>query len=234
VKREPTNPHHPRRGFSLLELMIAIGIIVVLASLSLVAIQAVTAGSEARETRNVMTLLDNAVQEWERANDRSISYGVQGQPPHAVYPPRYDISERPADEASLLITDLVLLLQRQQASKDALARIPNDFLKIRESNPLKGSPTVVDPWSNESRAIVVVFPGRKRIPSDPSTIEQDEDGTIRTPIEAIAGFCRNGRIFFVSAGPDGRFGDVGAGVSTTDYKDAIDNIYSYDPIKPAP
>ncbi len=82
---------------------------------------------------------------------------------------------------------------------------------------------IFDPWN---RRIGVIFPGRAATKAEvaaaianPNTNGIDlEDGSVRTWDEQSMGICRNRKMCFVSAGPDGDFGTIG------------DNIYSYEPI----
>ena len=80
---------------------------------------------------------------------------------------------------------------------------------------------IFDPWN---RRIGVIFPGRAATKAEvaaavasPSTIDV-EDGSVRTMDEHYLGICRNRKMCFVSAGPDGDFGT------------SADNIYSYEPL----
>ena len=80
---------------------------------------------------------------------------------------------------------------------------------------------IFDPWN---RRIGVIFPGRAATKAEvaaavasPTTIDV-EDGSVRTTDEHYLGICRNRKMCFVSAGPDGDFGT------------AADNIYSYEPL----
>lgn len=63
-----------RRGFTLLELMIVIGIIVIVASLVLAVSSSVARASEERSTKNTLEVLNMAAEEYERTVDRRISY----------------------------------------------------------------------------------------------------------------------------------------------------------------
>ena len=84
---------------------------------------------------------------------------------------------------------------------------------------------IFDPWN---RRIGVIFPGRAATKAEvaaavasPTTIDV-EDGSVRTTDEHYLGICRNRKMCFVSAGPDGDMGTTS------------DNIYSYEPLpKPA-
>ena len=82
---------------------------------------------------------------------------------------------------------------------------------------------IFDPWN---RRIGVIFPGRAATKAEvaaavtaPTSQGIDvEDGSVRTMDEHYMGICRNRKMCFVSAGPDGDFGT------------SADNIYSYEPL----
>ncbi len=63
-----------KKGFTLLELLIVIGIIVILASLVLAVSSSVARASEERATRNTLQVLDLATEEFERTVDRRATY----------------------------------------------------------------------------------------------------------------------------------------------------------------
>ena len=63
-----------KKGFSLLEMLVVIGIIVLLASLVLAVSSSVVRASEERATRNTLEVLNAAVEEYERTLDRRVSY----------------------------------------------------------------------------------------------------------------------------------------------------------------
>ena len=82
---------------------------------------------------------------------------------------------------------------------------------------------IFDPWN---RRIGVIFPGRAATKAEvaaavtaPTSQGIDvEDGSVRTTDEHYLGICRNRKMCFVSAGPDGDMGTT------------ADNIYSYEPL----
>ena len=63
-----------RAGFSLIELLVVITIIVILASLVLAVSGGVIRASENRATRNTLEILNAATEEYERVMDRRVSY----------------------------------------------------------------------------------------------------------------------------------------------------------------
>ena len=68
------------RGFTLVEMTIVIGIVILLAGLTLAVTVSVVQGSEVRQTELTIRLLDSAIQEWEAQADRQVTYGIDGQP----------------------------------------------------------------------------------------------------------------------------------------------------------
>ena len=99
---------------------------------------------------------------------------------------------------------------------------------------------VVDAWGNP---LLVVLPGRSWSDRGDGAAfgnqkRQDEDQTIRTKEEQMLGSALQNRAYFVSAGPDGKFGNLRNDKRLVDgyvpdpdddgYKEALDNIYSYE------
>lgn len=70
TRRATTRP----RGFTLLEMLVVIGIIALLASLVLAVSGSVIRASEERSTRNSLELLNAATEEYERTMDRRLTY----------------------------------------------------------------------------------------------------------------------------------------------------------------
>ncbi len=87
---------------------------------------------------------------------------------------------------------------------------------------------IFDPWN---RRIGVIFPGRAATKAEvaaavtaPTSQGIDvEDGSVRTMDEHSFGICRNRKMCFVSAGPDGDFLPT-----PSNPKAEADNIYSYE------
>jgi len=210
-----------RRAFSLVELMVVIAIIILLVGLVLGVSTALVAQSERRETSNTLSLLEAAVGEYELAVGRGFTYGVNGTPPGA----QYEFLESTAD--NILIVQLLNRLRGNEASETILARINPEFLRrIPNPNPNVVDQEVVDAWGTRIR---VVFPGRDWRPADGEAL-RDADGSFRTPQERRLGVAKNRSLLFVSAGPNGQFGDLSGTDAQRDL--AADNIYSYEPILP--
>lgn len=230
-----------RSGFSLLELMIVVAIIVILVGLTLAVITPILLKNEDRTTRNILTQLDAAVQEWERTLDRRVTFQNA-----TAETGNWDIPFNPDFNAafgqaegqcvapfSTSLPDqrtvyLFELMGQQASARDLLAKIPSQFMKnvkLVTPTPTNGEFTKLkaafDAWGTP---IVAVFPGREPISTDPASLIRDIDGTIRcatengtTPATTGWGVCRNRQILFVSAGPDQLFTGNGA----------ADNVYSY-------
>lgn len=245
-------PHRRRRAFTLLEVIVVIGIIVLLTALTVTVAVGVNRRSEVRETENTLKLLDLALSEWTQEADRIISWGFNepGAPTFDIYndtPQEYDGS------GGFSMLNIVLnRLNQNPASQSVLRQIaPKFFERIEdEDDPSIVRLEVRDAWE---KLIYVIHPGRV---ADTRTYNvdirfTDEDGTIRVSHSGInnakshpavqnfgqswegrLGVCKNRRICFVSAGPDGQFGDLSADVNSDDYKAAEDNIYSYPVDKP--
>ena len=240
-----------RAGFTLLELLVTIGIIALLAAIVLAVSASVLRNSERKQLEMAFQALDQAVAEFERARGQKITYRrLNGDPVGD-----YDIVELDIGGAYLIVCLLNgmdidgtgnnhqfrPLLASHEPSMEILKRISPDLLR-RDPSTAPGYPggpvpslafvpdprvpgttpnaaiarlELIDPWGNR---IGVVFPGRPAVPGE----GRDPDGTVRTGDEQILGVCRDRRICFVSAGPDGNFG-------TRD-----DNVYSYELIWPVP
>ncbi|MCZ6837500.1 MAG: type II secretion system protein [Planctomycetota bacterium] len=237
----------PSRAFTLVEMLIVIGIIVLLASLTLMTVAGFTRRSEVQSTQNVMTILDSALKEWELNADRKLSYGKPGEP--SDLDEVYDIDQADIEDQAHFdetIVILVDLLDRSQDSRSILANIDAQFLlklddphtapiEVDESDKVLG---IRDAWD---KSIRVVFPGRlfdESVNNEPYVYDEN-DKTIRTAMETMHGVAVNRSIYFTSAGPDGKWGnlhlDVQSDSFTTDQRDdvddAADNLYSYDVLR---
>ena len=268
-----------RRAFTLLEILVVIGIIVIVASLVLAVSSSVARAGEIRKTEAALATLNSAVEEYERAIDRAItcyatSIGTEVSGPGEFW----DIQQAPllppviagptqytwiGLDTSLFVTPnpyrlivapdtphpvttpfrrtahLIDLISKQATAQAILRQLPSDlyrrmqkpgnapsfatvFLELRE---------VVDAWGNP---IVAVFPGREWVPGEGG--DPDADGTIRTAGEKpnsdeSAGLdvvCRDRKILFISAGPNGKLLEPLPGQTISTIRDD-DNIYSYTP-----
>ncbi len=241
----------PAAGFSLLELTIVIGIILLLAALVVAVSTAVIASNEKRNTQNTLAVLDAAMKEWERQVDRPVTFQNPGPlPPQPPPDPigagnNYDVLGNPTI-ASLGIpaavtsyngdeelpkhrrrtTALLELISKQPDVEAILARLPEGTLRrIRTStSPVQYSNAkeVLDAWG---APIIAVFPGRAKRSDESALVVPDLDGSIRNASEyASPRACRNRQVLFVSSGPDGILTDIPA---TGGVDESADNLYSY-------
>jgi prepilin-type N-terminal cleavage/methylation domain-containing protein len=100
-----------RRAFTLIEMVVVIGIIVLLAALTVAVSSTLTRKAEERQAEDTLRLLDMALQEWETAADRQISYGKPDEPTAGM---RYDVPEdiTPGDNNDHLVTRQAIFMAR--------------------------------------------------------------------------------------------------------------------------
>ena len=228
------------RAFTLVELVVVIGVILLLVGLTLSVSVAVIEQSERRETENVLRLLDTAMKEWEVLSDRKLTWWDPYDPPDLK--DQTDIHS--STEPILIITEMLDVIGRSAPVKEIIAGIDPDLVYTYRAGtyppwidqPLQseidgrfdGSLTILDAWETP---IYATHPGRPYNPNwDPLyNTPRDPDGTVRTYNEDEYGVARNREVCFVSAGPDQRFGHL-----KTDPQGAEDNLYSYPITKPDP
>jgi type II secretory pathway pseudopilin PulG len=246
-----------RGGFSLIELVVVVGIIITLISLVLAVSTLLIQANESRQLEAAFATLDSAVQEYEQVVGRPLTY--QDRTEQAVrgsFDIPYDIDfninalegfygANGAGEACICaatgdshgweksIVRLFQLMARTESAEEIIAKLdPSLFLPVRLANglPLPNNQTLttlVDPWG---ATVAIVMPGRKWRDSDQGNLPLDVDGTIRTSLESKIGVCRNGKPLFVSAGPDGDIGCLAcAGGTSPRFEATLDNVYSYTP-----
>lgn len=208
------------RGFTLIELVVVIGLILILVGLTMAVGVAIRAQSETRQTENVLILLDQAVKQWEIAADRQLSWGMDDPPNNLVYDVQGDIDQGNSPSPDAQLEDLLRRISTNQSARDILAQIDNDFLQQDDDTFLR----LVDPWETQ---VYLIHPGRLPFPGE--TVG-DLDGTVRTYHENVFGIAANRILLFVSAGPDGEFGNLDENDPDFDPDPAQDNVYSYQPV----
>ena len=235
------------RAFTLIEMLIVVGVILILVSLVVSVGSVLLKRAERTQTERAMDVMESALGSYESALGRPLTYEGANVPLGSAI---FDIKEPAAPsgasgslaairKAQAAGVYAVNLLAQVEALKPMFAGLPSDMLR-----PDKGigypaaeaayQPSVlprselVDTWGNR---FALVMPGRPfRFGVD--TGLPDPDGTVRTAIENVFGVCTNRRICLVSAGPDGVFGVDGESTpnATADQRavQQADNLYLYD------
>jgi prepilin-type N-terminal cleavage/methylation domain-containing protein len=215
-----------KRGFTLVEMLVVIGVIVTLVGLTIAVVPMLNEQSQRRQTDSTLTILSMAIEEWQAQADRSITFGVNDVPVDGA---SYDVDEailQPDDRLGYLIG----LISRHGEVKAILSQIDPRFLPYDDSQVDKPPYKALDGWG---RVIEVVFPGRVPEPWEGPGL--DDDRTLRTEDENRLGVAVNRRIGLVSGGPDGKLGNLHLAESfdslTPDERNqarlADDNVYSY-------
>jgi type II secretory pathway pseudopilin PulG len=247
-----------RRAFTVLELVIVIGVILVLMSLALTVTSVVLAANDRRSVQSTFVLLDQALTSWESQAGREMTAGRRANPPGTPTVPDFTLGTNGPTAGFDIYEEnfnstyaICIVLERLATSPDSAeinSRLPSTairFVPLNGTNTVEPLPTnwtqttpqqdpnqmppyasvreIFDPWN---RRIGVIFPGRAATKAEvaaavtaPTSQGIDvEDGSVRTMDEHFLGICRNRKMCFVSAGPDGDMGTT------------ADNIYSYEPL----
>lgn len=128
------------RAFTLIEILIVIGIISVLISIVLAVGSALGQSTEIKQTRSTMLILQGALDEWETSADRQLSWGINGVPGVADGFPRdavYDmqVEEPPGSPRKhvYLLTEMLGTIGSSTAIRDLLVQIDDDRFPIYNS-----------------------------------------------------------------------------------------------------
>ena len=234
-----------RGGFTLVEVVVVIGIILFLVGLTLSVSVAVIERSEIQQTETVLKLLDTAVQEWELLADRKLSWWQWRDSQSGD--DQWSQADIHADtEEIFIITEVLETIARASQVKQIIAQVDPELVYIyqfsiypewidapqeeqQQDALFVGGQTILDAWGTP---IYATHPGRpfnpNLFPQDAPPNQPDADGTIRTRNEQRYGVARNRRLCFVSAGPDQSFGVLTAVPPyPADPEPVRDNIYSY-------
>ncbi len=226
-KLQPLNRYRVRHAFTLVELLIVIGLILLLAGITLRVGSAMWQQSEIRRTQAAMDLLETALLEWEVESGRSLTwqssdYGQLGsRDDFDMHDPWIDSNCEDSTDV-YLISELLEVLNRNPKSRAILAKIDSDLLyrypesgqprpswitpnsaAAAELSNYGGRLVLLDAWE---MPIYATHPGVVVPPSVDPVGKIDSDGTELTHLELKYGAAPNRRMRFVSAGPDGQFG----------------------------
>ena len=200
-------------GFTLIELVVVLAVILVLVGLVLAVSSILIKRSEVQQTESALAILSAAVDEFEQARARPLTYGTRNSPAGA----RYDIPELTNVNYAHVILFVLDRLATHGPSRDMIAKIDGKLFRTASTQiptPTGGYPPtefwwgplprmeLVDPWDT---SIAVIFHGRPWVPGDDPNLK-DLDGTIRTADEQGNTPCVNRKIRFISPGPDRQYG----------------------------
>ena len=237
-------------AFTLLEIMVAIGIIALLAAITLNLSNSIMRKAEERQTKDVLRLVKLALVEWEIASDGKLTfedYTYVGNCDNCTFDVENDGSLASPTFGLIGVANGVMQTAMENRMQQTLAVIrqiessDNILLELTGDNFIEdteGTRILVDSWGTP---IGVIFPGRYYADTSEFDSAQDESGdlTIRDQAEDGLGSCMNKEPIFVSAGPDRTWGyrfqynegpgDVNDALAKELWEASLDNIYSYDP-----
>ena len=235
-------------GFTLLEIMVAIGIIALLAAITLSLSNSIMRKAEERQTKDVLRLLKLALVEWEIASDGKLTfedYTYVGNCQDCTFDVTNDGSLASPTFGLIGVANGIMqtaMEKRLQQTVQVIRQIEssdNILLKLTDDNFIEdteGTSILVDSWGTP---IGVIFPGQYYADTSELAFAQDESGdlTIRDQAEDGLGSCMNKEPIFVSAGPDRtwgyRFQSNGGydndALAKAHWEASLDNLYSYDP-----
>lgn len=212
-------------GFTLVELLVVIGIIAILASMVLAVSGGILATSERKQVEDTFTLLNQAIRELELTRGQELVFSRLSSSATVSELTFYDVQEVSSAKTAYIMPKLLKILRNNDRSREFISKINPDFLKRIDnpSSPLNANENLdlVDAWGNRIAVVPCGRPATERemrdayragstktpVTADPFTTGIDrDDRTVRTNDEKYLGVCSGRRWTFVSRGPDGLLG----------------------------
>ena len=245
------NLNHPptrrfgRPGFSLVEIMVVVAIIFVLMGLSLIAMKRVTQSANVKQTRLLLNQMMSIEGEYRRTARQSINHYTKSSPPKDDY----DYTRKPFDwtqnkphnidlpiGSTATIPPLVPNTDAHvngsiEAFVWATLQLPacdQMYSGLRADRSLRDGDLDASPVRDPDGFYEVVDHWGTPIRYYLRNVDENlyPSGDIERDTFATTVFRFHAKPFFVSAGPDGKWGDLNG--SATERKEAEDNIYSFD------
>jgi prepilin-type N-terminal cleavage/methylation domain-containing protein len=197
------------RGFTLVELLVVIGIITILIAIGLVIGQRATANAKINATADTLKLLDQALAEY---------VAVKGEIPPAFVKIDGSNTLQPIADADFGVgtpLDSVgwfcFQMSKVDAAKSVIDRINSKFLAASPTTEARDFRTVNDGWGNKIRYVHPAFHGLldgNKSPTDligppASGFAYRGGNPVRTTTNSDAGRCPGGSPYFYAVGEDG-------------------------------
>lgn len=190
----------------MLELLVAIGILVLLLAIGVIGYRSIEGKSASDATRTMLSTAEGYVAEYESSAGAGRLIGPNGMFPANATRGAADVNSGTGRTTAIQDTQKVLaLLAQSPNNKEAMGKLPGKSL-ITESNTANQPPAIGDGWRNP---IIFVPPGGLT----GVQIGRKSNGTFDRTLTVKA---PNNRPFWASAGPDGKFNE------------GDDNVYSYE------
>jgi prepilin-type N-terminal cleavage/methylation domain-containing protein len=231
------------RGFSLIELLVAIGIVSLLVAIAIPVFSLAYDTAKSSQASAALNALESAEVEYESATGQRV-WHLSGRPSgyhsgqmqpffedidwgSASVPRNYQSATGTGDPGSAnaanpqgFIERFIALIDQRDTTRTLWRGVDDDFIRDTDAD---GFAEIVDPW--DTPIVYAAFVSHKDDPSTDDFLPQHGD---LTGVGGGAFIPKSPAPFFASAGPDGDFGDASAADGTAAKEAAEDNIYSFD------